>query len=98
MKMHMVDRLRRTPPIILQHIETIRPQPLHRDGLGGGVTTFLVSQRIACIRQADQILVLDNGSLAGVGTHEELLERCGLYQEIFDSQFPGEREKKEGNV
>ena len=31
-------------------------------------------------------------------THEELLERCGLYQEIFDSQFPGEREKKEGNV
>ena len=67
-------------------------------GLGGGVTTFLVSQRIACIRQADQILVLDNGSLAGVGTHEELLERCGLYQEIFDSQFPGEREKKEGNM
>ena len=67
-------------------------------GLGGGVTTFLVSQRIACIRQADQILVLDNGSLAGVGTHEELLECCGLYQEIFDSQFPGEREKKEGNM
>ena len=67
-------------------------------GLGGGVTTFLVSQRIACIRQADQILVLDNGSLACIGTHEELLERCGLYQEIFDSQFPGEREKKEGNV
>ena len=67
-------------------------------GLGGGITTFLVSQRIACIRQADQILVLDNGSLAGVGTHEELLESCGLYQEIFDSQFPGEREKKEGNV
>ena len=67
-------------------------------GLGSGVTTFLVSQRIACIRQADQILVLDNGSLGGVGTHEELLESCGLYQEIFDSQFPGEREKKEGNV
>ena len=67
-------------------------------GLGGGVTTFLVSQRIACIRQADQILVLDNGSLAGIGTHEELLKSCGLYQEIFDSQFPGEREKKEGNV
>ena len=67
-------------------------------GLGGGITTFLVSQRIACIRQADQILVLDNGSLAGIGTHEELLESCGLYQEIFDSQFPGEREKKEGNV
>lgn len=67
--------------------------------LGSGVTTFLVSQRIACIRQADQILVLDNGRLAGVGTHESLLESCGLYQEIFDSQFPGERQgKKEGNV
>ena len=67
-------------------------------GLGGGVTTFLVSQRIACIRQADQILVLDNGSLAGVGIHEEPLERCGLYQGFFVSQFPGERGKKEGNV
>ena len=68
-------------------------------GLGSGVTTFLVSQRIACIRQADQILVLDNGHLAGIGTHESLLESCGLYQEIFDSQFPGERQgKKEGNV
>ena len=67
-------------------------------GLGSGVTTFLVSQRIACIRQADQILVLDNGRLAGIGTHEALLDSCGLYQEIFDSQFPGEREKKEGNA
>ena len=59
--------------------------------LGYPVTTFLVSQRIACIRQADQILVLDNGHLAGCGTHEQLLEGCRLYQEIFDSQFPGER-------
>ena len=67
--------------------------------LGYDVTTFLVSQRIACIRQADQILVLDNGSLAGVGTHEQLLEKCPLYQEIFDSQFPGERKNaKEGNA
>ena len=59
--------------------------------LGYPVTTFLVSQRIACIRQADQILVLDHGHLAGCGTHEQLLEGCRLYQEIFDSQFPGER-------
>ena len=62
--------------------------------LGYPVTTFLVSQRIACIRQADQILVLDNGHLAGCGTHEELLESCALYQEIYDSQFPGERQKE----
>ncbi len=59
--------------------------------LGYPVTTFLVSQRIACIRQADQILVLDNGHLAGCGTHEQLLEDCKLYQEIYDSQFPSER-------
>ena len=59
--------------------------------LGYPVTTFLVSQRIACIQQADQILVLDNGHLAGSGTHQALLESCPLYQEIFDSQFPGER-------
>ena len=59
--------------------------------LGYPVTTFLVSQRIACIQQADQILVLDNGHLAGNGTHQALLESCSLYQEIFDSQFPGER-------
>ena len=59
--------------------------------LGYPVTTFLVSQRIACIQQADQILVLDNGHLAGNGTHQALLESCPLYQEIFDSQFPGER-------
>ena len=61
------------------------------------VTTFLVSQRIACIRHSDQILVLDNGRLAGCGTHEQLLEGCTLYQEIYDSQFPGERQK-EGDV
>ena len=65
--------------------------------LGYPVTTFLVSQRIACIRQADQILVLDNGHLAGCGTHEELLESCALYQEIYDSQFPGEG-RKEGHA
>ena len=67
--------------------------------LGYPVTTFLVSQRIACIRQADQILVLDNGRVAGCGTHEALLEDCTLYQEIFDSQFPGERlAAKEGKA
>lgn len=59
--------------------------------LGYPVTTFLVSQRIVCIQQADQILVLDNGHLADCGTHEALLKDCKLYQEIFDSQFPGER-------
>ena len=50
-----------------------------------------MSQRIACIRQADEILVLDNGRLAGRGTHDELMNDCALYREIYFSQFPEER-------
>ena len=53
-------------------------------------TTFIVSQRAASVRYADQILVLDDGELAGIGTHESLLESCGVYQEIYYSQFPKE--------
>ena len=54
-------------------------------------TTFLVSQRIACVRQADSILVLDNGHLAGWGDHDTLMKTCPVYQEIYWSQFPEER-------
>ena len=53
-------------------------------------TTFIVSQRAASVRFADQILVLDDGCLVGKGTHEELLESCEVYQEIYYSQFPKE--------
>ena len=53
-------------------------------------TTFIVSQRAASVRYADQILVLDDGLLAGQGTHEELLASCAVYQEIYYSQFPKE--------
>lgn len=53
-------------------------------------TTFIVSQRAASVRFADQILVLDDGVLAGQGTHEELLRNCSVYQEIYYSQFPKE--------
>ena len=59
--------------------------------LPGGVTTFLVSQRIAGIRQADLILVLENGRLAGAGTHDALMAACGTYREIYYSQFPEAR-------
>ena len=59
--------------------------------LEGNVTTFLVSQRISGIRQADKILVMEDGELAGQGTHEELMEICETYQEIYYSQFPEER-------
>lgn len=59
--------------------------------LGENVTTFLVSQRAASIRQADLILVLDDGQLIGQGTHDTLLRSCEVYQEIYFSQFPEER-------
>ena len=55
------------------------------------VTTFLVSQRSSSIQQADLILVLDNGTLAGKGTHAELLRTCDTYREIYFSQFPEEK-------
>ncbi len=53
-------------------------------------TTFIVSQRAASVRFADQILVLDDGELVGKGTHEELLAENAVYQEIYYSQFPRE--------
>ena len=53
-------------------------------------TTFIVSQRAASVRYADQILVLDDGMLVGIGTHDELLADCHVYQEIYYSQFPKE--------
>lgn len=61
--------------------------------LKGSVTTFLVSQRAASIRQADLILVLDDGILTGTGTHDTLIRSCSTYREIYFSQFPEEREK-----
>ncbi len=58
--------------------------------LAGQTTTFIVSQRTSSIRYADLILVLDDGALAGSGTHEQLLESCPVYQEIYYSQYPKE--------
>lgn len=50
-------------------------------------TVFIVSQRAASIMYADKIIVLDDGTVAGTGTHEELLKDCSVYQEIYYSQF-----------
>lgn len=52
---------------------------------------FIVSQRASSVQHADQILVMDDGKLAGVGTHSQLLETCPIYQEIYYSQFPEKR-------
>ena len=55
------------------------------------MTVFIISQRVSAIRNADHILVLDDGKPAGYGTHEELLDSNGLYQEICSSQNVGKR-------
>jgi ATP-binding cassette subfamily B multidrug efflux pump len=64
--------------------------------LEGGITTFIVSQRASSIRYADKIVVLDDGEMAGIGTHDELLQNCEVYREIYFSQYPEERLKAAG--
>lgn len=61
--------------------------------LGGDMTVFIVSQRASSIRHADQIIVLEDGEMADIGTHDELLARCSVYQEIYYSQY-----SKDGEV
>lgn len=56
-------------------------------GMKNKPTVFIVSQRAASIQHADQIIVLDDGVIAGIGKHEELLKSCSVYQEIYFSQF-----------
>ena len=56
-------------------------------------TVFIVSQRASSIQYADKIIVLDDGRIAGIGSHDSLLESCGVYQEIYYSQFPKNRKE-----
>lgn len=58
--------------------------------IAGDRTIFIVSQRTSSIQHADMIIVLDDGEAVGMGTHAELLESCGVYREIYDSQFKQE--------
>ena len=61
-------------------------------------TTFIVSQRASSIMHADRIIVLDDGEIAGLGTHEELLAGCEVYQEIYYSQYPEKRQGMQSTV
>lgn len=69
-----------------------------RDGLSKlsyHPTVFLVSQRTVSIQDADQIIVLDDGEIVGIGKHEVLLRECEVYREIYDSQYKEEVESHE---
>lgn len=54
---------------------------------GLNTTTFVVSQRASSVRDADKIIVLDDGKIVGIGTHENLMQTCGVYREIYFSQY-----------
>ena len=51
------------------------------------VTKIIVAQRIASVKNADRIIVLENGDIVGCGTHQELLDSCFIYQDIYESQM-----------
>lgn len=59
---------------------------------GLDTTTFIVSQRTSSVRDADKIIVLDDGKAVGIGTHDELMKTCAVYREIYFSQYKGEQE------
>ena len=54
-----------------------------------GTTTLIIAQRIASVMDADRIVVMNEGTIADIGTHEELLERSEIYREVFESQQKG---------
>ena len=64
--------------------------------LPGDMTVFIVSQRASSLMHADQILVLDDGDVVGLGTHEELLKNCETYREIYDTQVEKKTEQQDG--
>ena len=74
-----------TDAALRRAIASIEPKP----------TIFIVSQRTSSICHADRIIVLDDGRVAGTGTHEELLQSCSVYREIHQSQFHGTAGEKE---
>ena len=63
--------------------------------LPGDMTVFIVSQRASSLMHADQIVVLDDGNVVGLGTHKELLENCEIYQEIYYTQVEKPEDGKE---
>ncbi|MGN1036981.1 MAG: ATP-binding cassette domain-containing protein, partial [Ruminococcus sp.] len=55
-------------------------------------TTFIIAQRISSVKDADRIIVMDNGKINGIGTHDELLKNNSIYREVYESQQKGAEE------
>ena len=69
-----------------------RSDALIREGVRSYIpdtTKIIIAQRVASVQDADMIVVLDNGRIADCGTHEELLARCEIYREVYQSQTKG---------
>jgi subfamily B ATP-binding cassette protein MsbA len=58
--------------------------------LMSGRTVVVIAHRLSTVRRADRIVVLENGSIADIGTHEDLMSRLGTYRRLYDLQFIGE--------
>ena len=71
---------------------------LSREAKDRGAGILIVSQRIASILNADKIVVLENGSIVGQGSHSELLKSCSIYREIAESQLPREELESYGTA
>ena len=59
-----------------------------------GKTTFIIAHKFSTIAHADKILVLNNGALAGIGNHAQLLETCPAYRELYELQFGKQGQQK----
>ena len=78
----------RTDAIIRENLRKYSPD----------LTKIIIAQRIASVQDADKIIVLDDGRINGMGTHEELLKSNEIYREVYESQMKGQDDSAEGGA